>query len=243
MSMIEHQNCPACGEGRLVLKHFSQSVEFKGTTGDIDQVARSCTVCKAELFDDECGKLNRRAFVAFQKKVQEVPSGKEIKKLRKQLGLSSQLAGELLGGGPKAFSKYENDEIVPRGAMRTLVKYLLKHPERINEVLESNGHPPVGKAVPVSMAHVALTHVVALDTIKAFTEKLRPYRTYAFAASEGSGYEIVTSGVIWDANYCMPGSDRTYLVPAQEPLAPIYPTLDATEEQFIGGWTESLRHQ
>jgi DNA-binding transcriptional regulator YiaG len=37
----------------------------------------------------------------------------DIRRIREKLGLSQAEAGELLGGGPRAFTKYENGTIKP----------------------------------------------------------------------------------------------------------------------------------
>lgn len=140
MSTPSEVRCVACGEGNLRLKSYFAPAEYKGVHKQIPQQQLRCEHCNAELYDDACGRFNRRAYVAFQKSVEGLPSGAEIKALRKAFGLSSEEAGRLLGGGPKAFSKYENDEHMPSGAMRTLWNYLSKYPERLAEVLEANGH-------------------------------------------------------------------------------------------------------
>lgn len=134
--------CAACEKGQLHLQSYSASAEYKGVKRELRQHMLRCDHCKAELFDDACGRFNRRAYVAFQKSVDGIPTGAEIKALRRSLGLSSEEAGLLLGGGPKAFSKYENDEIVPRDAMLTLLQTLTKHPEVLDLIRSAKGMKP-----------------------------------------------------------------------------------------------------
>lgn len=141
MTQKSVQVCPACGEGHLRLQKYVTAVEHKGNHREIPQLKLRCDHCRADLFDEECGKANRRAWVTFQKEIEGVPTGAQIRAMRKAVGLTSEEAGLKLGGGKKAFSKYENEEIIPQGAMRTLINYLIANPNRITEVLESNGVP------------------------------------------------------------------------------------------------------
>lgn len=153
--------CPACDKGTLIPAQYTKSVSHQGVSGFVDQVKLQCPVCNADLFDNDCLKQNRRAWVSFQKQVEGIPTGQAIRKWRAVLGVTSQQLGTLIGGGPKAFSKYENDEIIPRDGMRTLLNYLIRHPERINEVLSANGKPPLkGVAQHVVGAIIDHTSVV-----------------------------------------------------------------------------------
>ena len=61
-------------------------------------------------------------------------SPEEIRKIRKSLGLSQTKAGELLGGGPSAFAKYENGSVKPSAALVRILRLLEKKPERLPEI-------------------------------------------------------------------------------------------------------------
>ena len=58
-------------------------------------------------------------------------SPEEIKEIRKSLGLSQVSAGELLGGGPRAFSKYENGSVKPSVALIRILKFLKLRPQEL----------------------------------------------------------------------------------------------------------------
>jgi HTH-type transcriptional regulator / antitoxin MqsA len=151
VSDVHGKVCPACGASALKLSQFTIDVEHKGKKGQIAQCKWKCGHCNSDLFDDALGKQNRRAWVRFQNEVEGVPTGPQIRAMRRALRLSSEEAGALLGGGPKAFSKYENEEIVPTGAMRKLLNYFVRKPHRFQEFLEANGMEPAGGTKPVSI--------------------------------------------------------------------------------------------
>jgi DNA-binding transcriptional regulator YiaG len=58
----------------------------------------------------------------------------KIKEIRQSLGLSQAKAGELLGGGPSAFAKYEKGSIKPCAALVKILRLLEKKPERLPEI-------------------------------------------------------------------------------------------------------------
>ena len=58
----------------------------------------------------------------------------KIKEIRQSLGLSQAEAGELLGGGPSAFAKYENGSVKPSAALVRILRLLEKKPERLPEI-------------------------------------------------------------------------------------------------------------
>ena len=58
-------------------------------------------------------------------------SPEEIKEIRKSLGLSQAEAGKLLGGGPRAFAKYENGSVKPSAALIKMLKFLKIKPQEL----------------------------------------------------------------------------------------------------------------
>ena len=58
----------------------------------------------------------------------------EIRAIRKQLGLSQAEAGELLGGGPRAFTKYEAGAVKPAAAVVTRLRDLERDPTNIRQL-------------------------------------------------------------------------------------------------------------
>ena len=64
-----------------------------------------------------------------------------IRAIRKRLELTQEEAGALLGGGPRAFTKYESGSMRPRAAARNLLRVLEAHPEAM-WVLRGDEAPP-----------------------------------------------------------------------------------------------------
>ena len=121
--------CDICGDGQLHHKISNEPIEYKGIKGHYSVHYSQCDVCKAESADSSDMLFNKRELVRFKKKVDQVPFGVEIVAMRKQLNMTQQVASEIFGGGPVAFSKYENDDLVPDEAMVGLLKLALAYPD------------------------------------------------------------------------------------------------------------------
>ena len=64
-----------------------------------------------------------------------------IRAIRERLGLTQEEAGAILGGGPRAFTKYESGSMRPRAAASNLLRVLEAHPE-VMWVLRGEEAPP-----------------------------------------------------------------------------------------------------
>lgn len=131
--------CWACGEGYLTKRRMSKTVVYEGIHGSIEQLSHACDACGAVLFNDGDVRDNRRAWNRFRKMAVSAPLGCEIEAMRNSAGLTQRRAAQLFGGGPVAFSKYENDELIPDEAMNKLLRLAIAFPETIQRLEELAG--------------------------------------------------------------------------------------------------------
>ena len=94
----------------------------------------------------------------------------EIRALRKRLGLSQVEAGELLGGGPRAFAKYEAGSLRPAASLVTLLRLLEAEPGALASLRGDASRP--FSAVDVLPFEVTGQHI-ALLTERTFPDLLR----------------------------------------------------------------------
>ena len=83
----------------------------------------------------------------------------EIRALRERLGLTQAEAGELVGGGPRAFTKYEAGAVKPSAAVVHLLRLLAASPEARRAVGARSPLPSATKALgpfEVSADHIAV---------------------------------------------------------------------------------------
>jgi HTH-type transcriptional regulator / antitoxin MqsA len=62
-----------------------------------------------------------------------------IKRIRKKLGLTQEEAGRIIGGGKRAFQKYESGKVPPSDAAIGLLELLDRHPEEIETLRALRG--------------------------------------------------------------------------------------------------------
>ena len=64
--------------------------------------------------------------------IQEHKSVLYLPSLRKKLHLSQEEAGVRIGGGPRAFQKYESGDVLPSRAISNLLTILAEEPSMLN---------------------------------------------------------------------------------------------------------------
>lgn len=80
------------------------------------------------IYSKEDCKVYGKALRRLKAKYEKLLLPEEIKTVRKQLRLSQEEAGEKIGGGPRAFQKYESGDVLPSRAISNLLTILAKEP-------------------------------------------------------------------------------------------------------------------
>src|ERR1700690_3556353 len=88
----------------------------------------------------------------------------DIRRIREKIGLSQGEAGELLGGGPRAFTKYESGTIKPTAAIVNILRLLDANPSAI--IAFSGGKVTPAEADSTRPFEVTGKHVAALSPRK-----------------------------------------------------------------------------
>ena len=114
--------CPLCGEGVLTPKDDRLETEYAGRKGTVTLRYVECDACGSEITGEDDSRANKRAMLAFRKSVDGLLSGAEIRAIREQYGITQDQAARLFGGGPKAFSKYEADDMAHTVSMDKLLR-------------------------------------------------------------------------------------------------------------------------
>ena len=82
----------------------------------------NCDHCHSDFAGSSESKRNKRVAIAFHKEVDCLLTGAEICAIRSQYKITQNQAARLFGGGPVAFSKYENDDVAQSEAMDNLLR-------------------------------------------------------------------------------------------------------------------------
>ena len=103
----------------------------------------------------------------------------EIREIRRGLGLSQVEAGELLGGGTRAFTKYEAGTVKPRASVVRLLRVLEANPDALASL--KGGGRPSASAVNVLPFEVKGEHIALL------TDRTFPLLSSQVAQRRGPG--------------------------------------------------------
>ena len=137
--MSTQEPCPLCGEGHVTEQIQEAETEYKGHKVMLPLYYKLCDHCLSDFAGAEESRRNRRVLLAFRKQIDGLLTGSEISALRKQYGLTQVQAARLFGGGPVAFSKYENDDVAQSEAMDTLLRLIRRSATSFWELVEEKG--------------------------------------------------------------------------------------------------------
>jgi HTH-type transcriptional regulator/antitoxin MqsA len=115
---------------------------YKDQTRTIKTLGWWCTECGESILTGEPLVAHARALQELKAHVDGVLSASEVTALRETIGLSQRKAGELLGGGPRSFQKYESGLQTVSVPMAHLLRLLAKDPRRVKELPK----PPAPRA-------------------------------------------------------------------------------------------------
>jgi len=95
-----------------------------------------CPKCGEGLYTHADMKVSDRALNAMKARCEGLLDGPQVKRIRKKLGLTQAATGDLIGGGPKAFTKYEKGDALTSRAVTNLLKVLDALPDALTSPLE-----------------------------------------------------------------------------------------------------------
>jgi HTH-type transcriptional regulator / antitoxin MqsA len=128
--------CPSCGKGKLLRDTRDLPYTYKGETTTIPVVrGEFCPACGESVLNAPEAKRVGAAMLEFNKQVNaSIVDPAFIARVRKKLALDQRQAAAIFGGGPNAFSRYENGKIKPPLALVKLLMVLDRHPHLLSEV-------------------------------------------------------------------------------------------------------------
>ena len=144
----------------------------------------------------------------------------EIRAIRTELGLSQVEAGNLLGGGPRAFTKYEAGTVKPAASVVNLLRLLEADPAALNNLRGDRSRPMTIAAEPLPFK-VGPEHIAVL-TPRMFSLLLRRLLNAEAQANglPGDGIHVASNitapdggedgRVTWEG-----GPDRTAFLPSR----------------------------
>ena len=130
---MKTRSCPVCPK-KMRYETRDDVVQYKGVTKAIRQSGWWCGGCGEAIFEGNELAAREKVFLELKARVDGVLVPDEVAAIRKRLNLSQRRAGEILGGGPRAFQKYESGETSVSLPMSNLLRFLDHEPRRIEEL-------------------------------------------------------------------------------------------------------------
>ena len=154
--MSKTNACPVCGVGHLTRHAVTEEITYKGITNGYEHVYSVCDVCQVDQVDAEEMRMNKRSVIRLKKTIDGLLTGDEIRAIRKDWHITQDEASLIFGGGPKAFSKYETDDVAQSESMDKLVRTAAKFPQVFSDLCTT------AKVTPIApdMSKVTVQHSV-----------------------------------------------------------------------------------
>jgi HTH-type transcriptional regulator / antitoxin MqsA len=149
MNKMKPQRCPVCGTGALEKKIGTETFEYKGKTRKIpNYITYACAECGESVVENATLKKSGKVLKDFQREVDGLLTGEQIKAVRKKLGLTQEQMAGIVGGGLKSLARYESGQVCQSKGMDNLLRILDAFPETLKVIQKKR---PKQKSLPKSV--------------------------------------------------------------------------------------------
>ncbi len=108
------------------------TLAYKGESIVIDMPGWYCDSSDESIHTGRDAAVSDRALNRLKARREGLLEPEEIRRIRKKLGLSQNAAGQVIGGGPRAFQKYESGDLLPSRAVSSALRLLDRDPQALN---------------------------------------------------------------------------------------------------------------
>lgn len=113
-------------------------LNYKGQSATVQMPGWYCRDSGESIHTGADMKVSDKALKELKIKVEKLLLPEEIRRIRTKLGLTQREAGDVIGGGPNAFQKYESGEVLLSKGMSNFLRVLEKHPEEVAKLKEQS---------------------------------------------------------------------------------------------------------
>jgi HTH-type transcriptional regulator / antitoxin MqsA len=108
------------------------TITYKGETVTFDMPGWYCDQSEESIHIGEDLKLSDRMLNRLKASYEGLLAPEEIRRIRRKLNLTQEMAGILIGGGPRAFQKYESGDLLPSRAISNALILLDRDPDALS---------------------------------------------------------------------------------------------------------------
>ncbi len=107
------------------------TLTYKGESITFDQPGWYCDESDEGILVGKDLHISDRMLNRLKARVEGLLEPEEIRRIRKKLHLTQEVAGLVIGGGPRAFQKYESGDLLPSRAISSALILLDHNPEAL----------------------------------------------------------------------------------------------------------------
>jgi HTH-type transcriptional regulator/antitoxin MqsA len=104
------------------------TLRYKGEAITFDMPGWYCDESDESIHTGADMRVSDRVLNLLRARHEGLLEPAEIRRIRKKLHLTQEVAGLLLGGGPRAFQKYESGDVLPSRAVYSVLLLLDRDP-------------------------------------------------------------------------------------------------------------------
>jgi HTH-type transcriptional regulator/antitoxin MqsA len=107
------------------------TLTYRGESITFDMPGWYCDASDESIHTGADMRLSDRMLNRLKARIEGLLEPKEIRRIRQKLGLTQEQAGHLIGGGPRAFQKYEAGDLLPSRAVSSALVLLDHDPDAL----------------------------------------------------------------------------------------------------------------
>lgn len=128
--------CDNCGSTDTYVKNNHNKFIKNGYDIEFDSEERFCKKCDCSVYDRELDNITLKK--AIQVYNRQYGISEDIKKIRKEIGLSLDELANIIGCAKKTLISYEKGESIPNDTYLIIIKTILDNPESIKLLIRAN---------------------------------------------------------------------------------------------------------
>lgn len=105
------------------------TLTYKGESVTFDMPGWYCDTSGESIHTGADMKVSDRMLNRLKAQVEALLETADIRRIRRRLGLTQAEAGDLIGGGPRAFQKYEAGDLLPSRAVSSALRLSDRNPD------------------------------------------------------------------------------------------------------------------
>ena len=127
-------NSPVCPETGLPMQRGVRplTLAYKGESITFDMPGWYCDQSEESIHTGDDMKVSDRMLNRLKARAEGLLAAEAIRNIRKKLHLTQEAAGLLIGGGPRAFQKYEKSDLLPSRAVSSVLTLLDHDPASLS---------------------------------------------------------------------------------------------------------------